>query len=251
MTGGATTPPEYSAVVIPCYNEEERLDLAQVEALLSSQQISVILVDDGSTDGTWQMLEAFAARHPHRVIAHASVENHGKGEAVRQGLLVAVQNGAARVGYLDADMATPAAEMCGLVQRLSDHPELRAVLGSRIRLLGHDIRRSGARHYLGRVFATVASLVLKLPVYDTQCGAKVFRVDDNFRAALAEPFSSRWAFDVELLLRITRGPDPVTSEQLLEVPLKEWEDPGGSKLTATAMLRAGLDLLALASRDDA
>ena len=93
-------------------------------------------------------------------------------------------------------------------------------------LLGHRIERSWARHYLGRLFATASSQVLGLPVYDTQCGAKVFRDGPALRAALATPFTSRWAFDVELLGRLGTGAD----RRFLEVPLERWHDVGGSKL---------------------
>ena len=74
-------------------------------------------------------------------------------------------------------------------------------------MMGTDIRRSAVRHYTGRLFATAGSLVLGVPVYDTQCGAKAFRVTDALRAALAEPFVSRWAFDVEVLGRLLRSTD--------------------------------------------
>ena len=95
--------------------------------------------------------------------------------------------------------------MARLVDTLADDEHLQVVIGSRVGLLGHDIDRSLRRHYLGRIFATVSSAVLDLPVYDTQCGAKAFRVTPALRAALADPFTSRWAFDVELLGRLRRN----------------------------------------------
>jgi hypothetical protein len=121
-----------------------------------------------------------------------------------------------------------------------------AVLGSRIRLLGRRVRRSPARHYAGRVFATVASLKLRLPVYDTQCGAKLFRACGETRAAFERPFSSRWIFDVEILARLTGslGPEAV-AERLVEHPLAEWADVGESKLRLREALVAGLQLLFL------
>jgi dolichyl-phosphate beta-glucosyltransferase len=116
-------------------------------------------------------------------------------------------------------------------------------------MLGTRIERSDARHYAGRVFATLASVVLRLAVYDTQCGAKLFRTSPVFRAAMAAPFRSRWAFDVELIGRMDvasrRGGGPAVGELLRELPLREWVHVGGSKLTPTAMVRATLELLAV------
>jgi hypothetical protein len=68
-------------------------------------------------------------------------------------------------------------------------------------MLGRDIRRSAFRHYAGRLFATFASLQLRLPVYDTQCGAKIFRATPEVVALFGRPFRLRWCFDVEVLSR--------------------------------------------------
>jgi hypothetical protein len=136
-----------------------------------------------------------------------------------------------------------------LVATLRADDEIEVVLGSRVAMMGTDIRRSAVRHYTGRLFATAGSLVLGVPVYDTQCGAKAFRVTDALRAALAEPFVSRWAFDVEVLGRLLRSTDgrgggaPPTGRRFVELPLQQWREPGGSKLTPAAATRAALDLV--------
>jgi len=139
--------------------------------------------------------------------------------------------------------------MARLVQVMVDDPDLGAVLGARVGLLGHRIQRSTVRHYLGRVFATASSLVLDLDVYDTQCGAKVLRDGPVLRSALAEPFRSRWAFDVELLGRLHRGTDghpglPVSAFR--EVPLGEWRDVDGTKIGLGSAMRAAADLVRIA-----
>ncbi|MFZ5440578.1 MAG: glycosyltransferase [Myxococcota bacterium] len=232
-----------STVVVPCFNEARRIELMRFGEL-TEQGLRVLFVDDGSRDETRQVLERGAAAEPGFSVLVLE-QNVGKGEAVRQGLLAAIAAGAERVGYLDADLATPPSEMLRLFDALG--PDVEVALGSRVSLLGRHIERSPARHYLGRVFATAASLALGLRVYDTQCGAKAFRVTPALEAALASPFRSRWVFDVELIERLLAG-DGFVAERMIEVPLREWRDVRGSKLSAAGMARAATDLLALALR---
>jgi dolichyl-phosphate beta-glucosyltransferase len=233
-------------VVVPCFNEATRLDPAQVAELVTSADARVLLVDDGSTDDTVAVLDKLAASDPDRCEVLALGTNRGKGEAVRHGLLAAVASGADLVAYCDADFATPPAEVARLVATLRADHRVGVVLGSRVALMGSDIRRSAFRHYTGRLFATASSLVLGVPVYDTQCGAKAFRVTDALQQALASPFVSRWAFDVELLGRLLQESathPPAGAHRFVELPLHQWREPGGSKLTARAGLRASVDLV--------
>jgi hypothetical protein len=122
------------------------------------------------------------------------------------------------------------------------------ILASRVSLLGRRIVRSTARHYLGRVFATLASRILCVAVYDTQCGAKLFRCSPELRVALRNPFLSRWVFDVELLGRLLTGaPDapPIEPAALREEPLDAWRDIPGSKLGLRHMAVALWDLASI------
>lgn len=219
-------------VVIPCYNEATRLrgDLLLAEA--GPLDVEILLVDDGSKDDTRTVIEGLAGRGGGRIRALALPENRGKAEAVREGMRRALADGADVTGYLDADLSTSLPELRRIVDVMLARGA-RAALGSRVAMLGSDIRRSPLRHYLGRIFATVASLALELRVYDTQCGAKVFARTPALEAALAEPFISRWAFDVELIGRLLTGsPDApgLRLDDLVEVPLQAWADVPGSKL---------------------
>lgn len=232
-------------IVVPCYEEEHRLQPPQLLILADAPGVRILFVDDGSRDRTPEILDALAGEHPAVISVLHLGRNRGKAEAVRSGLRAALDDGATFVAYYDADLSTPPDEMLRLVSILRDRQDLEVVLGARVSLLGRDVRRSAARHYLGRIFASIASLVLGLRVYDTQCGAKVFRDSPALRRATALPFGSRWAFDVELIGRlIAAGPglEPVRAEQLLEVPLRRWEDLGGSKLGVRDMLASGLAL---------
>ena len=232
-------------VVVPCFNEAERLDQAPLLAFLDAcAGASLLFVDDGSTDATADRLQAIAAARPGRIEVLSLRPNGGKAEAVRRGMQTALGRGAAQVGYLDADLSTPPAEIFRL-RAAFERPGVEAVLGSRVALLGADIERSAVRHYLGRVFASVAAAVLQARVYDTQCGAKLFRASATLEAALATPFLSRWAFDVELLGRLLTGADGVPAwpvSAIVEVPLTTWHDVKGSKLSPVAMARTLADL---------
>jgi dolichyl-phosphate beta-glucosyltransferase len=237
-------------LVVPCFNECARLRVDHVRLLTADGRFSVVLVDDGSTDGTLDLLQSIARDTP-RVSVLALARNVGKGEAVRAGLASAPALTSLWVGYLDADMSTPVSEIVRLLDIADTKPGIDAILGSRVALLGRDVRRSAFRHYTGRAFATFASIVLSKPVYDTQCGAKLFRRTDAFARSIDEPFRSRWAFDVELLGRMHHAGVPTSG--FWEEPLLKWHDVGGSRRTVRASLRASADLLpiwfALRARD--
>ena len=227
----------HTFIVVPCYNEEARLDTDAFARCMEEQpNTSFILVDDGSTDGTLSVLRGLAARYPGRTHVVDQNPNAGKAEAVRQGMLTAMSLGADLAGYWDADLATPLEAIPKFVEVLESHPEAELVLGARVALLGHNIDREPSRHYLGRVFATGASLVLNLPVYDTQCGAKLIRCNDRTRELFEEPFGSRWIFDVEMLARHLEG--RTTPHQIRELPLDQWTDVAGSKVKPIDFLRA-------------
>jgi glycosyltransferase involved in cell wall biosynthesis len=239
-----------AVIVVPCFNEERRLDSKGFVAF-AAEEVELLFVDDGSTDGTRAALDALCLElHGRGVQAQvlAFDRNGGKAEAVRRGMLRALDSGASIVGYFDADLATPPAEVGRLIATLTDR-SADAVLASRVLLLGTRIRRRPARHYLGRIFATAASLLLRMPVYDTQCGAKVFRRSPALDAALGQPFSARWAFDVELIGRLHSGTGAVPGlaiSRFVEMPLREWRDVSGSTLRARMFPLLGLELLRIA-----
>ena len=237
-------------LVIPCYNEELRLDVAAFERFLDATPGACLcFVNDGSRDGTGALLGGMAQRHPDRALAVNLPINAGKAEAVRQGMLRACAwKRFGYVGYWDADLATPLEEATAMHRLAASRPGVVMVLGLRLNRLGASVYVTPQRHYPGRVFATCASLVLGLPVYDTQCGAKLVQ------AALVpqlfgEPFSSRWIFDVEVLARLRNliGAEAMRSAAV-EMPLQTWQGVSGSKVRFTALLRAPLELLDIARR---
>ena len=239
-------------IVVPCYNEEQRLPAARFEDFLRKvRDVGFILVDDGSRDGTLERLRSLERVAPDRVRVLALAENGGKAEAVRLGVLQASGRGVAYVGFWDADLATPLGAVLDFRRLLAERPELEMVIGARVQLLGRNIERHAFRHYLGRLAATAIALTLGLAVYDTQCGAKLFRATRGMRESFEEPFVSRWLFDVEILARRIRAANGGSAElkrRIYEYPLLEWVDVEGSKVRALDYLRAALDLVRIRRR---
>lgn len=235
--------PSAVRLVVPCYEEERRLDLAAFRAGLDAAPgLAFTFVDDGSRDGTRARLEAFARDAAGRVEVVALPENRGKGEAVRAGIRAACAHAPDFVGWWDADLATPLDEVARLEAALVARPGTWLAMGARVRMLGAEIRRRASRHVAGRLVATRISRGLRLPTYDTQCGAKLFRAPTTPAALFDAPFLTRWLFDVEVLARLARrhldGEGPPVGDLVVEVPLRRWSDVPGSKVRPSDFFRA-------------
>jgi len=249
-------------VVVPFYNEAHRLRAEPFFQFLADQgplhrAVRFLFVNDGSTDNTLALLESMRQRAaelgcPDRIAVLDRQPNRGKAEAIRNGMMAAIapqQDPCEYTGFWDADLATPLSAIPQLLAQLQAAPNLHMIFGSRVRLLGRDIRRKPARHYLGRIFATAASHTLSLPIYDTQCGAKLFKATPDLARVLAEPFLTRWIFDVEIVARFLqlRGRD-FCFASIYEFPLDAWEDVGGSKLRPFDFFRAAFDIFRIHRR---
>ena len=240
-------------LVVPCYNEARRLPREDfLRFAQENPEAGLLFVNDGSSDETLAVLRQLASEAPQSIEVLDQQPNRGKAEAVRRGMNQAFDAGARYAGYWDADLATPLAEIPHFIATLDADPSLEALFGSRVQLLGRTIQRDAVRHYLGRVSATAISLTLGLPVYDTQCGAKLFRASPDCRALFAEPFLTRWVFDVEILARMLEaqrasgGPGP--AETVREVPLSEWRDVAGSKVAPLDFFRCLQELVRIYRR---
>lgn len=204
-------------------------------------------VNDGSTDGTQQILEALRVRNTSAFRILSLSVNSGKAEAVRRGILLALDEGVPYVGYWDADLATPLNAIPRFVEVFRANCHVDLVTGARVQLLGREIVRKASRHYLGRIFATVVSTMLDLAVYDTQCGAKLFRATTWLKEIFETPFVASWVFDVEILarMRLVRRKRRLGSIEgaVYEHPLRRWVDVQGSKVGPEAYLTAAWDLV--------
>ena len=219
------------AVAVPCYNEADRLNCdVFIDFVRRHRDVSFVFVNDGSTDSTGQLLRTMNESEDNNIRVITFEKNYGKAEAVRKGILTAIATGATYVGYWDADLATPLDAIVEFVEELKRKSGLLLVMGARVQLLGRTILRNQYRHYLGRIFATFASVVLRMPVYDTQCGAKLFATSEPVASAFRDPFISRWVFDVEILARLVRKNSIDPHLAICEYPLMEWRDVEGSKV---------------------
>jgi glycosyltransferase involved in cell wall biosynthesis len=233
-------------LVVPCFNEAGRLSAQDFRHFAETwRDGSFLFVDDGSSDGTFAVLSALRDSIPGRCEILRLPQNAGKAEAVRRGMLRAFEANPEYVGFWDADLATPLAALPLFESVFRERLATEMVLGARVRLLGRDIDRRAVRHYLGRIFATAVALVLGVNVYDSQCGAKLFRNTNGVRVLFEAPFLSRWIFDVEILARFlkSKGSSASLKASVYELPLPVWRDVGASKVRLKDFVRAIYDLV--------
>ncbi len=246
-------------IIVPCYNEESRIKLDVFKDYFERVEpgtVDFLFANDGSKDKTSEKIRAFIAKHnlQNQWFVFDNPTNTGKAGAIynayrwskkfipakdkaptntiafdfQKRIPIDPESNANPTvydwyGYWDADLATPLYEIQNMMKfRESLYPRKEVIFGARILRLGSRIVRKPMRHYLGRLFATVAYLLLKVGSYDSQCGAKLM---SRFMAekAFAEPFISGWIFDIEIMLRV--GEINVT-----EYPVIEWVDVPGSKM---------------------
>lgn len=225
-------------IIIPFYNEVARINLDSFYQIFTAfPNYNFLLVDDGSSDQTIQILEEFQSKFSSIEVLKLP-KNLGKAAAIRSGVLSI--SDADFIAYYDADLATPFSELDKLIQFSIQNANYKLVMGARIKLIGNGVKRSLKRHYFGRIFATIVSqFILKVAVYDTQCGAKVIDYQ-TAKQIFEKPFISKWLFDVELLKRLQKNHD--LKQVVKEIPLEKWEEIGNSKIKVGDFLRIPFQL---------
>jgi dolichyl-phosphate beta-glucosyltransferase len=210
------------SIVIPAYNEEKRLSstLESVYAYLTSRQIDfeLIVVDDGSRDGTVEIVQEFAKHHDSvRLLSYSP--NQGKGYAVRQGVL---KSSGARVLFNDADGSSPIQEIEKLEASLNSGFDI--AIASRAKPdSSRKVNALAYRKFIGNFFNFIVQTLLLKGIQDSQCGFKLFTrkaADAVFGVARENGF----AFDVELL-HVAR----LHGLRIEEVPIN-WTNVDGSKV---------------------
>ncbi len=227
------------SLVVPCYNEENRLSEKNIDECLAAlgKGAEIVLVDDGSTDGTAKLIKKIAdARDGVKGLFLS--RNGGKAGAVRAGMTNAVERGADFAGFCDADFAAPPEEVARVFKEM-ENSGAQAAMGTRNSKQSENITRSFSRSALSRVFSLVSSFALKRFVSDTQCGAKFFKNTPALKNALSEPFISRWGFDVEIVGRI----EAENGEKTAEVPVKRWSEQPDSRMNFLSMAATLFELM--------
>lgn len=216
------------SIIIPCHNEEQRLNTSSICSFLhSTENVNIVFVNDGSTDNTQKVLEAIQQNYPSRVDIIHQQKQTGKAEAVRTGLLFSCkENKAGYHGFLDADLAISLDEFFRLFHVLCASRK-KFIFGSRIKKLGSVISRNEWRHFYSRVIATFTGFITQLDIYDTQCSAKIFDTE-TVLIFTAAPFKTKWLFDLEIASRINN--DLGSLQTGMEEPLLSWTEKKGSKL---------------------
>jgi dolichyl-phosphate beta-glucosyltransferase len=215
------TQPELS-IVIPCFNEEQRLPrtIELIERYLDARPISyeLILVDDGSADGTRAIMDAAAERHP-SVRIEALPRNRGKGRALAVG--VAAASGS-QILVTDADLSTPIEELDKLRAAMAAGAGVaiasRAVRGSRV-----ELSQPIYRVLMGKTFNLIVQAVLLPGIKDTQCGFKLFGAEVA-HDAFARLSTDGFGFDPEVLYHARRR-----GVKIVEVPVV-WRNSSPTKV---------------------
>lgn len=223
------------SLVIPAFNEARRLPPSLDDAMrfleARAEPFEVILVDDGSTDGTLELIHDWSARHPAIRVVHYQ-PNRGKGRALAEG--VAASRGA-RVLISDADFSTPITDLDRLEAAFGPEPgRVQVAIGSRARPGAHiEVAQPLYRVLGGRAVNLVIQALLLPGLWDTQCGFKLFE-GEAARRAFAQLSCEGFAWDVDVLWSIRRG-----GGRVVEVPVT-WRHKEDSRV---APFRHALEII--------
>jgi glycosyltransferase involved in cell wall biosynthesis len=227
-------------MIVPCFNEEKRINLDYWNKLSEIPNVHWIFVNDGSSDGTKSLLNQ---------ISNSSVinleRNSGKAEAIRKGISDTFDKNPAeifQVGYLDADSAFEIEDIKNVVKlSFSKESTFDSYWGSRVALSGRNITRNNLRHILSRILITIFGYRLGNLPYDPQTGFKIFKFNKEQMAIFDKNFETKWFVDIEILLRFkaVNGKDM----RIWEEPVNSWKDIEGSKIRGLELITVFRDLV--------
>ncbi len=227
-------------MIVPCFNEEKRINLDYWNKLSVIPNVHWIFVNDGSSDGTKSLLNQ---------ISNSSVinleRNYGKAEAIRKGISDSFDKNPAEMfqfGYLDADSAFDFEDIKNVIKiSFSKESTYDSYWGSRVALSGRNITRNNIRHILSRILITIFGYRMGNLPYDPQTGFKIFKFNNEQMAIFDKNFKTKWFVDLEILLRFKalNGKDMKTWEE----PVNTWKDIEGSKIRGLEIFTVFRDLI--------
>lgn len=229
-----------TCIVIPFYNESDRIDTDYLNSILSIKKVDYVFVNDGSTDDTIAKLSEY--KNKVKIISYE--KNRGKAEAVRAGLVYASQKEYDLVGYLDSDGAFPYVEVSNFIKfstlKFEQNNDIGVIIASRLRIAGRNINRETGRLIISYLIKICLFIIFKDKPKDTQSGLKLIRNSSILKKYLNNKFKTRWFFDVELMYYMKNYC------RIYEFPVDSWSDIKGSNLTIKSIIYVIADLVKLA-----
>ena len=222
-------------IIVPCFNESLRISKSEILSLVFNLKAVVFLIDDGSTDNTWETIKKIEDESEY-VKAFRIAQNVGKAQAIWHGLQLASKDEFHFFGTYDADSPIEIREYKKAFQYLADHDELLLVSGARVILAGGKVKRRPSRRWIGRVIATLISFLIRIDFYDPQSPLKVFRYQFFSKASAPK---SRWFHDIEFILKI---PFKERRNVFYEFPIEKWTDVGDGSISLSRVFPICFDI---------
>jgi dolichyl-phosphate beta-glucosyltransferase len=230
-----------ACIVVPCFNEEKRINTEKfLKFLNENDDINFLFVDDGSTDNTVLVLQHMQRYHP-RSFYKILPANVGKAKAVRSGMLEAGLMGFTHVGYLDADLTISLSTAKNLLTTLIEK-KVEFIFASRTKRFQTTESKNLPRQTIGYIFSFISKRLLQLPIADTQCGAKFFTAA-MIPVLFGNVFLSKWIFDVEVFFRFKSYFYQNPTAYFHEFPIENWEDNEDSKVKILDYLKVPINLV--------
>jgi len=228
-------------VIVPCFNEADRLNLFYFNELSKIQNTIWIFIDDGSTDNTSQILKKHSMKT--NVMNLRIDRNVGKSKAIAHGVDFASHefSNIEWIGFLDSDGAFALEDVSRIIKMANSIKRYDAIYSSRVKMAGRNIKRNNARHILARLITSLFGLAWREIPYDTQSGFKLYRYSDDYKSMFMEPFKTKWFFDIEFSIRYLKYKEKEIN--VWEEPVTSWFDIPGSKINYRQVFRISLEVV--------
>ena len=227
-------------MVVPCFNEEKRINLNYWNDLTDIPNVHWIFVNDGSSDGTKDVLNKIT----NSTIINID-KNVGKAEAIRRGITETYKKNSGEsfwVGYLDADSAFEIEDIKKVIELVySKGSSYDSYWGSRVALAGRNITRNNLRHILSRILITIFGYKMRNLPYDPQTGFKIFNFNNQQMEIFEKKFETKWFVDLEILTRYQ-----VLEKRTMKIweePVNIWKDVEGSNIRGFELITVFKDLI--------